>query len=291
MTKTIYKNYDQQGLDAEYNNRLKVNDFLSYVAEGSALCATAKKEYPKQKNVCFDDKTGTKLDIIYPEGEDGSPYPVQLFIHGGYWKAFSKDDYTFVARAFAEYGIATVIIDYQLIPDITMDELVRQCRKSVAYLYENAAALNLDANNIHISGHSAGGHLVAMCMATDWSEFGANLPNQIVKSGVGISGLYDLKPISLCFLQDDLHLTEEEVERNSPVRLDQPTRSQLHLIVGGKEGPEYLDQNHMMEKAWPNCTNRTVVLAPYNHFSIVNSLADPTSALALFIRRAMGFNE
>lgn len=156
MTKAVYKNYDQQGLDAEYNNRLKVNDFLSYVAEGAALCATAKKEYPNQKTVCFDGKTGTELDIIYPEGEDSSPYPVQLFIHGGYWKAFSKDDYGFVARAFAEYGIATAVIDYQLIPNVTMDELVRQCRQSIAYLYENASALNLDANNIHISGHSAG---------------------------------------------------------------------------------------------------------------------------------------
>ncbi|MBL4907303.1 MAG: alpha/beta hydrolase [Sneathiella sp.] len=291
MNEIVYKDYSQTDLDAEYNNQAKVADFLSYMKEGAALCATARKEYPDIKTICFDDASGQYLDIVYPKDRTNRPYPVQVFIHGGYWKALSKENFTFVARAFAEYGIATVIVDYQLIPKVTMDELVRQCRQSLAYLHRNASDLDLDPADIHISGHSAGGHLVAMCMGTDWSEFGEDLPVQIIKSGVGISGLYNLLPINLCYLQKDLKLDGATVKHNSPIHLKPPLEGNLHLTLGGLEGEEYLDQSTAMKNAWPNRTAEPIVLAPYNHFSIVNSLADPTSALSTLIRRAMGHPE
>ncbi len=288
MNDIVYKGYNQVQLDAEYNNQAKVADFSSYMNEGAALCATATKEYPNIKTLCFDEASGQCLDVIYPNTKTDHAYPVQVFIHGGYWKALGREHFSFVARAFAEYGIATVIIDYQLIPTVTMDEIVRQCRQSLAYLYRNALDLDLDPSNIHISGHSAGGHLAAMCLGTDWSEFGDDLPPQIVKSSVGISGLYNLVPISKCYLQNDLQLTNDTVAKNSPVRLDAPTEGKLYLTLGGLEGVEYLAQSTEMKEAWPDIADTPEVLAPYNHFSIVNSLADPTSALSTLIRRAMG---
>ncbi len=291
MSTAIYKDYNQTELDAEYDNRAKVADFFAYMAEGSALCVTGKQEYPDRENLCYDEASAQNIEIVYPADKSDSPCPVQVFFHGGYWKALSKDEFTFVARAFAEYGIATVIVDYQLIPDVSMDELVRQCRQSLVYLYRNAAELNLDPENLHISGHSAGGHLVAICLATDWSQFGLDLPQQIIKSGVGISGLYDLEPIRLCFLQKDLNLDSTSAEKNSPVKLASPTEGRLFPVLGGLEGPEYLAQSTAISAAWPEITEAPIVLAPYNHFSIVNSLADPTSALAILIRRAMGLPE
>ncbi|MEH6404335.1 MAG: alpha/beta hydrolase [Sneathiella sp.] len=288
MSTIVYKDYDQFGLDVEYNNQMKVADFKSYLGEWSALCATAIHEYSDIKTYCYDEASGQTLDIIYPVEWDGSPCPIQVFFHGGYWKALSKDDFTFVARAFAQYGIATAIVDYQLMPEVTIDVLVHQCQKSLAFLYTNAAELDLDSSNLHISGHSAGGHLVAMCMATDWSEFAPELPKQIIKSGVGISGLYNLLPISLCFLQKDLNLDMETVLRNSPVNFKEPSSGKLHLIVGGLEGREYLAQSDALAASWPEVALAPKVLAPYNHFSIMSSLAEPTSFLSTHIRHVMG---
>lgn len=287
MTDYVYKKYDQSQLDAEYNNREKVKNFLAYMAEGAALCATAKYEYPDRANFCFDEISGQHLDIIYPARKPAGALPVQVFFHGGYWKALSKDDFSFVARAFAEYGIATVVVDYQLIPEITMDELVRQCRQSLAFLYQNAADLQLDPSDIHISGHSAGGHLAAMCLATNWDAFDPTLPADLVKSAVGISGLYDLEPISLCFLQQELKLSPEAMVNNSPVRLPHPKHGKMVPVLGGLEGDEYLAQSVALTEAWPGISVQPQVLAPYNHFSIINSLADPTSFLSSHIRQVM----
>jgi len=287
MKTLIYKNYTQTALDAEYDNRAKVADAQKYLIEWSAFCQTTKSEYPTIKTHCFDVDTGLQLDIIYPKERTDSTVPVQVFFHGGYWKAFSKEQFTFVARAFADYGIATVIVDYQLIPATHMNELVRQCRQSVAWLYENAARLDLDVDNIHISGHSAGGHLAAMCLATDWNAFSPSLPPQIIASAVGISGLYDLTPIQLCFLQADLTLTDDDVAQNSPVRLDVPAAGKMITMLGQAEGAEYLAQSNDLHKVWPHCCGAPEVLLPYNHFTIMGALADPTSIPSRLIRKAM----
>lgn len=288
MSHIVYKDYDQFGLDVEYNNQMKVANFKSYLGEWSALCETTKNEYSHIKTYCYDEETSQTLDIVYPVEWDGSPCPIQVFFHGGYWKALSKDEFTFVARAFAQQGIATVIVDYQLMPNISIDTLIYQCRQSLAFLYENAESLKLNSSELHISGHSAGGHIVAMCMATNWTEFSPLFPPQIIKSGVGISGLYNLLPISLCFLQKDLNLDMETVLKNSPVNFKEPSEGKLHLFVGGLEGREYLAQSAALAASWPNVAEEPTTLAPYNHFSIMTSLADPTSFLSTRIRHSMG---
>ncbi len=286
----VYKEYDQSSLDAEYNNQAKVSNFMSYVKEWNALCDTTLHEYQDHVTYCYDEGSGQKLDLIYPSDRPNNPCPVQIFFHGGYWKALSKDNFTFVARAFAEHGIATAIVDYGLIPMVTMQELVTQCRRSVAFLYAHSEALGLDADQIHVSGHSAGGHLAAMCLATDWTDLDASLPAQIIKSAVGVSGLYNLLPIKLCFLQADLKLDMETVAQMSPVNRNEPKSGLMHLVVGSKEGDEYLAQSNAMHDAWPEKSTMPQILSPYNHFSIMSSLADPSSELARLIRHSMNLD-
>ncbi|GLQ05781.1 alpha/beta hydrolase [Sneathiella chinensis] len=291
MSETLFRGLDRQQLDKEYNNIAKVRDYSLFMKEWSALCETTRTEYPNIKTVCFDEGTGQTMDLIYPNGPTDTPRPVQVFFHGGYWKALSKDVFTFIARAFAEQGIVTAIVDYALIPTVSMDELVRQCRQSIAWLFDNAADHSLDPERIFTSGHSAGGHIVAMVAATDWTAFGTGYPVDLVKGGVGISGLYDLEPIRRCFLQDDLKLSEECVAKNSPAGLPAPKSGALQLVVGGYEGPEYLWQSQTMAAAWPGIACPAEVYAPYNHFTIVSSLADPTSKLATAIRAQMGVSD
>lgn len=290
MTDTVYKNYTKEQLDSEYNNQAKVINFNNFVAEWAALSATARDEHSKTTTCIYDECSNQQLDIVYPAASSSSVIPVQIFFHGGYWKAFSRENFYFVARAFADHGIATAIVDYELIPKIDMAELIRQCRQSVAYIYQNATALGLDNGEIHISGHSAGGHIAAMCLATDWSDFQQGLPTQIVKSAVGVSGLYDLMPISKCFLQDDLKLTSADVTNMSPVNLSPPKSGKMHFIVGAEEGPEYFSQCENLAKNWLDISQSPDILEPYNHFTIMSAFADPTSAPARLIRAAMNSN-
>ena len=133
-----------------------------------------------------------------------------------------------------------------------MDELVRQCRAGLGWVYRNAESFGGDPDRIFISGHSAGGHLVAIMMATKWPGLDAQSPalrGDLIKGGCGISGLYDLEPIRLCFLNEDLNLNKKVADRNSPVQLWPAGPAPLVLAVGGEEGPEYLRQSEDLAAA------------------------------------------
>jgi len=289
----IFGGYDQAGLDAQYDNRAKVPGSAEMLQQSAADSAAMRQTMAARLNLSFGPGADEVLDVFLPDDADGTPLPVQVFIHGGYWKMLTKDDYSYVAKAFAPKGCATVVINYGLIPSIDMDELVRQCRAALAWTYRNAASFGGDPGRIFISGHSAGGHLIAMMMATDWPAFDGQspeLPMDLIKGGCGISGLYDLEPIRLCYLNDDLKLGAEEANRNSPVRLAPRGAAPLIVTLGGDEGAEYLRQSEDLAAAWNhyNVDVKTVVLPGQNHFSIVDQLNDPDAELSRMILRQMG---
>ena len=171
---------------------------------------------------------------------------------------------------------------------IDLDTLVAQCRSAVVWVHGHAGELGGDPRRIFVSGHSAGGHLVAMLLATDWAALGA--PADVVKGGCAISGLYDLEPIRLCYLNDVLALTPDAARRNSPVLLPRPATGSLLLAVGGDEGPEYHRQTNDLAAAWRGGGGALEVLdmAGHDHFSIVGELESPVSPLARAIQRQMG---
>lgn len=285
MAEPIFLDYDRAALDREYDNRAKVSGAAELVARYSEQSRQARAELPAQLDVSYGASAAETLDIFTVESP--SPAPVQVFFHGGYWRALHKDDFSFVARAFRPAGAITVVVNYALMPGVGMDELVRQCRAALAWLWRNAGSFNADPGRIAISGHSAGGHLVAMMMATDWPAFESGLPGDLIKAGCGISGLYDLEPIRLCFLNDDLQLTPQDVARNSPIRLSAHNPGPLLLAVGALEGPEYLRQTQALVEAWRN-RPEPWVMEGLNHFTIVAQLNDPASDLSRAVQRQMG---
>ncbi|MBC8239841.1 MAG: alpha/beta hydrolase [Alphaproteobacteria bacterium] len=296
MTEKIFHDYDQAGLDAEYDNRAKVPDAMDYLSRSADLSRDWRQLRGGDLNIPFGAGVDEVLDIFPAENGTAGPVPIQVFFHGGYWRMLSKDDYSYVARAFTPMGCTTVVVNYGLIPNIDMDEIVRQCRAALAWIYGNAAGFGGDRERIFISGHSAGGHLVAMLMATDWPAFAnqlpppPHLPIDLVKGGCGISGLYDLEPIRLCFLNDDLKLSPEAAARNSPVHLVPGGTGRLLLAVGADEGPEYLRQSEALAATWRrHGINVEVIVIPgQNHFSIVDQLCDPDAKLSQLILRQMG---
>jgi arylformamidase len=289
MSKPVFLHYDGESLDREYDNRAKVADFAAHLAAFEADSACARRELECRLDVPFGPCEAEVLDV-FPAGPDA---PVHLFIHGGYWRALDKRDFSYVANALVPAGAAAVVINYALMPAVTMDELVRQCRAALSWTWRNAASFGGDPERIHVSGHSAGGHLVAMLLATDWPAFEHGMPVDTVRSGVGISGLYDLEPIRLCFLNDDLGLDPDTCARNSPTLLERRCRGPLLLPVGGDEGPEYLRQTETLAGAWAGLGEppRPMVMPGRNHFSIAAELARGDSDLSRALLAQMGLGQ
>jgi arylformamidase len=291
MTTPIFRGYDRAALDREYDNRKKVANAADVLAWYARESAWTREKVPARLDVAYGPHPGERLDIFPPTGKAGRERelaPVQVFIHGGYWHRLDKADFSYVARGFAPAGAATVVINYALMPTVTLTELVRQCRAAIAWVHAHARNFGGDPDAIFVSGHSAGGHLVAVVMATRWAGFGAL--DGLVKGGASISGLHDLEPIRLCYLNDILALTPDDVERWSPVRLPAPPSGRLLLAVGELEGPEYHRQTDDLAAAWRGRGLAVEVLdmAGHDHFSIAVQLGDPGSPLARAILGQMG---
>jgi arylformamidase len=286
MASPVFRDYDQKALDAEYNNRVKVEDALEWIARYGAESARARAELPMRFDVPYGAHHAERLDIF--TATTPAPSPVHVFIHGGYWHRMDKADFSFVARGLRPAGAVTVVIDYGLVPSIDLDELVRQCRSSIAWVHRHAGQWGGDPSRISVSGHSAGGHLVAMLLATDWTAFG--VPRDVVKAACAISGLYDLEPIRLCYLNEVLALTAEAARRNSPVQLAPSLATPLILALGGAEGPEYHRQTDDLAAAWRGrgVPIEVMDMDGHDHFSIVAELQSPVSPLARAIQRQMG---
>jgi arylformamidase len=262
-----------------------------YAAESE----TTRRTLDCRLDVQFGSHRGETLDI-FPTGRS-RPSPVQVFIHGGYWQRLDKADFSYVARAFVPAGAVVVVINYALIPTVGMTELIRQCRAAIAWVHANAGSFGGDPSRIFISGHSAGGHLVAMLMSTDWPAVqppavAGTLPADVVKGGCAVSGLYDLEPIRLCYLNDVLGLTPDDVRRLSPVLVVPERSGPLLLAVGALEGPEYHRQTDELAAAWRHRGLRCDVMdmAGLDHFSIAAQLGDPKSELSRAILRQMGLS-
>jgi arylformamidase len=287
MTTSVYREYDQQALDAEYNNREKVEDSADWISRYAIASAETRATLECRLDLAYGTHPGEMLDVFPARGTRA---PVHVFVHGGYWQRLDKFDSSFVARGLQPTGAAVVVINYALIPTVNMDELVRQCRAAIAWVHRHAPSFGGDPNRIYVSGHSAGGHLVAMLMSTDWKAFGG-LPADVIKGGCGISGLYDLEPIRLSFLNEVLKLTQESARRNSPVHCPPPRSGPLLLTVGGLEGPEYRRQTEEQAAVWRSrgLPCQVIDMPRHHHFSIVAELEDPGSTLSRLLLRQMGF--
>jgi arylformamidase len=285
----IFLDYDKSALDREYNNSGKVPNAAEYLPRWLHESERARRVLPVRRDLPYGPSPSETLDVFLSPATSPRPAPIQIFIHGGYWMARDKGDFDFVARGLHRAGAVVVVINYALVPSVDMDEVVRQCRAAVAWTYRNAGAFGGDPHRLFVSGHSAGGHLTAMCLATDWPAF-AGLPPDAVKGGCGISGLYDLEPIRLCYLNDTLALTPEVARRNSPVLLTPHRPGSLLLPLGALEGPEYHRQSETLAAAWRRAGSAVSVhdLPGQDHFSIVNQLLDEGSPLSRLVLGQMG---
>jgi arylformamidase len=283
----LYRDFaTQEELDAEYNlTAIFPEAAASYEAFCERESERVRSELDHRLIVPFGPTLAEHVDL-YPAGETA---PVLIYVHGGFWYLRTSTEFGFVARGPVSRGIATVVVNYDLCPRVTIDEIVRQTRAAVAWVYENAQSFGGDAGRIHVAGHSAGGHLVAMLLATDWEgEYG--LPDDIIKSATAVSGLYDLAPFPYTFLQPQLQLGWDQVLRNSPVLHIPDAAPPLLVAYGEEETAEFKRQSEAFLSAWKanGLDGERLLLAGKNHYDVIDGFLDAESPLCSAVLEQMG---
>jgi len=216
---------------------------------------------------------------IYPTTKPNAP--ILIYIHGGAWLITKAKDYRFPAEAIINAGAHYVILDFTTVTATGGDlmPLAEQTRRAVAWVAKNAARFGGDPNRIYICGHSSGGHLGGVVVSTDWKEYGA--PPDVVKGAVLVSGMYDLKPVRLSSRSRYLNLTDETEHALSAQRHLASINCPITLVYGSFETPEFQRQSRDFAAALSAAGRHVTlnVVKEYNHFEVVESLANPYGAV------------
>ncbi|MCY7307001.1 MAG: alpha/beta hydrolase [Rhodoferax sp.] len=281
-----------QWYDSMYNNRLLVPEFPQYVARWTEGSAQARRARACHLDIPYGSGAREQLDI-FPA--DALYAPVLFFIHGGYWRSLSRSEHSFVGAALARAGACVVLPSYDLCPGtakqaVTIPKITMQVVQALAWTWRNVARCGGDPQRITVAGHSAGGHLAATMLACRWQDYAADLPGDLVKNALSISGLHELESIRRTpYLQTSLRLTRADATRASPAWMPAPGAGVLNAVVGGNESAEFRRQNWLIQSSWgssvvPVCEE----LAGHNHFSELESLTTPDSHLQGLALRLLG---
>ena len=273
----VWRHYDQAELDRQYNSRGTVPDVTAYLRDYTALTLQAKSSLGCAENLAWGEGADETLDI-YPTQAPNAP--VMVFLHGGDWRALSKDDGGFAAPAFSASGVLFVTLNFSLVPQVSLPDMGAQVRRALVWLWHNVAAHGGDPQRLHVAGHSSGANLVGQLLMTKWTrEFG--LSDELIKSALMISGLGDLEPVRLSFRNQALGLSPAVVECASLLRQKPPARCPLLVAVGEKETQDYRRQSRELAAYWQRLGNQAELMEikGRHHFDVVLDWADAGSDL------------
>jgi arylformamidase len=260
--------------EVEYNNRARVPENPSLIA-GWARDAAEWRERHAPRSIPYDSGPRNIIDF-FAGVRDG---PIVVFIHGGYWQALDGSFFSHLARGLNVHGISVAIPSYELCPGVSVDHIIQQMRMAARELARLGWPLV-------VSGHSAGGHLAACMLATDWRAFDASLPQHLVIAAYAISGLFDLGPLVETSINKALRLDHASARAASPLFWNPPLSGSLDAVVGENESAEYFRQSQTIVDLWgaAGIETRFGTVAGANHFTAIAPLADPDSPMVRRLR-------
>ena len=282
--KTVYLDYTQEDLDKAYDQRVWAPNADAVLKRQSEESATIRQQTPPQ-TFQYGPTEAETLDV-FTTARGGAPIHVHL--HGGAWRALTKEDVSFPAPAFTKAGMIYVALNFATIPKVRLPEMIRQAQNAIGWLYANAARFGGDPARIHLSGHSSGGHMAAVLMTTDWhARFG--LPPDILKSGTLMSGMYDLAPVMLSSRSKYVSISAEEQLMLSPSHHVSHLNAPVIVAFGDRETPEFKRQAKSFASLLKG-THRNADLidvGDFNHFEVLDVFADTKSELSKAIMKMM----
>jgi arylformamidase len=262
----LWRGMTRAALDDAYNNSVAVPNSAEKVAEWIERSARFRETHPGLLDLAYGSRPRNRIDV-FRCGQAGAP--LFAYIHGGYWQRNSKDMYSCLAEGPLARGFDVAMIGYTLAPDVTLAEIVAETHDAIRWLRKDGARHGVGQGRLIVSGWSAGGHLTAMAMT---------LPE--VDAGLAISGVFDVEPCRLNYLNEKLQLRAEDVGPMSPIEHIPAGGAPLTIAYGTKELPELQRQSRDYHKAWIGAGNSGALLAlPHDHFSILEELASPSGAL------------
>ena len=257
-----------------------VPDFDLIVADLVSRSAAARGHL-QMTEAAYGDGPSDTLDIFVPAGAKG-PLPVHMFIHGGYWRMFSKRDYSLIAETVTEAGAIAVIVDYALMPSVRMATIVDQVARAKQWVLDNIGAFGGDPSRFTVSGHSAGAQLAAMLFSDDGAQSG-------IQAALLLGGLYDLAPLQKSFLQAEINLTDDEVRRFTPQHQTYDKRTSVSVLVGSRETPPFHNQAGAFVKllAGQGLDVSYRLIAGRNHMDSVRDLGDSSSLAGIELTKIL----
>lgn len=254
-----------------FRTRNYVPEFDELVREFVDRSEATREALRSALDIAYGDDPAEKLDLFFPDG-DISNAPVHLFIHGGYWRMFSKKDFSFVADTAVKAGAITAVIGYSLMPAVRMETIVDQVRRAKHWVRDHITQYGGDAGRLTISGHSAGAHLCTFLFDADERQSG-------VRAALLLGGIYDLKPLQSSFLKNEIAITDDEASRFSPLRRRHDPDVTVSILAGEQESQPFHSQalefsDHLRTQGL-NISNNLVAGA--NHMSAMRDLGLPES--------------
>jgi arylformamidase len=259
--------------EAEYDNRARVPEhpkiFARWAADSQAY--RARSPAALQARISYGPTAREIIDLF--DVRPGAPLAV--FIHGGWWRTFDPSWFSHCAAGLNARGVGVALVGYNLCPQVSIAEIIEEARRAALVLWRRYHQRML------VSGHSAGGHLTAALLATDWPALDATAPADMAAAGYAISGVFDLAPLVHVSMNKDLRLDPDSAQKTSPALWPAPQGRVLDAVVGADESSEFLRQSSLIADVWGKAgvATRYEVVAGANHFTVLDPLADPDSAM------------
>ena len=274
----LYRRFkNQTEIDKEYNAVSMVPDLKPYIDSDTIANTQVIEKFQNTLDLKYGPMISETLDIFPAESPDS---PVFVFVHGGYWRSLSSRDFSLVARGLVSQGFTVVLPNYSLCPLVSIPEITRQIKASIAWVYQNISKYNGSSDRIFVGGHSAGGQQVGMLLSTDW-EKEYSIPNIVIKGGIPISGIFDLTPLYYSWLQPTIMLNQQVISTQSPQFQIPDNAPPILISVGEEESLEFIRQSKDYHKSWidKDLESDLFIQPKKNHFTTFRDLNDPNSLL------------
>lgn len=276
-----------EAIEKQYNPRTTVtpDELARFTELGARLSEEARQKYAGRYDLRFGEGPLENADFFYC----GKPNrPLMVFFHGGYWRARDKKDYSFVVNGVLPLDCSVVVMNYDLCPAVTVHEIVAQTKRGLEWVHQQAQSWQIDVNQIYVSGHSAGAHIIAATLAQTGADF--QLKQHQIKKAYLISGVFDVEPVLEISVNEEVKLQPSDVQVLSPVRHPFASDVAYEVIVGGAEPKDWIGESERMAAhlTRQGCKVGLHVLPSLNHYTVLHEMDRPEGFISRLFANDIG---